>query len=285
METFDTMLSQRGQLLLIFEKYKFRKYRVLKTSEEIVWRCSKKNCVATIYTLNSVFSRKEGIHNHRVEEELLVRQKISNSVKRKAQEDISTKPAKLIRQELNSQEDALETISGTDVRYIRNNINRARLQLVPRLPRSAEEVQIFLNTASLKTTKEEPFLMSNNLLENIVVFSCKTNIEFMCQQDTLYMDGTFEFCTKFFGQLFTIHALCNEVYVPVVFCLLKNKAKSTYLRLFHVLKEKCELMGCVLNPKNIVIDFEMAIHLSVEEVWPGVQIIGCRFHLAQSWYA
>jgi hypothetical protein len=55
----------------------------------------------------------------------------------------------------------------------------------------------------------------------------------MCQQDTLYMDGTFEFCTKFFGQLFTIHALCNEVYVPVVFCLLKNKSKSTYLRLFN----------------------------------------------------
>jgi hypothetical protein len=32
----------------------------------------------------------------------------------------------------------------------------------------------------------------------------------------------------------------------------------------------------------MVIDFEMAIHLSVEEVWQGVQIIGCRFHLAQS---
>jgi hypothetical protein len=42
MENFDTMLSQRGQLLLIFEKYKFRKYRVLKTSEETVWRCTTK---------------------------------------------------------------------------------------------------------------------------------------------------------------------------------------------------------------------------------------------------
>jgi hypothetical protein len=284
MENFDTMLSQRVQLLLIFEKYKFRKYRVLKTSEETVWRCTNKNCIATVYTLNSVFSRKEGTHNHNLEEELLVRQKVSNSLKRQAQEDISAKPAKLIRKELNNQRDALETISVTDFRYIRNNINRARLQLVPKLPRSAEEVQIFLNTANLKTSKEEPFLLCNNLSENIVVFSCKSNIEFMCQQDTLYMDGTFEFCTKFFGQLFTIHALCNEVYVPVVFCLLKNKSKSTYLRLFNILKEKCDLMHCILNPKTIVIDFEMAVYLSVEEVWQGVQIIGCRFHLAQSWY-
>jgi hypothetical protein len=109
---------------------------------------------------------------------------------------------------------------------------------VPKLPRSAEEVQIFLNTANLKTSKEEPFLLCNTLSENIVVFSCKSNIEFMCQQDTLYMDGTFEFCTKLFGQLFTIHALCNEVYVPVVFCLLKNKSKSTYLRLFNIVPSK-----------------------------------------------
>jgi hypothetical protein len=57
MEKFYTMLSQRGQLL-IFEKYKFRKYRVLKTSEETVWRCTNKNCIATIYTLNSVFFEK-----------------------------------------------------------------------------------------------------------------------------------------------------------------------------------------------------------------------------------
>nr|CAI5865114.1 unnamed protein product [Callosobruchus analis] len=98
------------------------------------------------------------------------------------------------------------------------------------------------------------------------------------------MDGTFEYCTKFFGQLFTILALCDDVYVPVVFCLLKNKAISTYLNLLHILKEKCDLMGCVLNPKTVVIDFEIAVHLSVEEVWQETQIIGCRFHLAQSWW-
>nr|CAI5826243.1 unnamed protein product [Callosobruchus analis] len=40
METFHTMLSQRGQLLLIYEKYKFRKYRVLKTSRKrsLLWK-------------------------------------------------------------------------------------------------------------------------------------------------------------------------------------------------------------------------------------------------------
>lgn len=285
MEKFETMLSERGQLLLIFENYKFRKFRVLKSSEETVWRCTKKNCVAKVYTLNSeVFSRKEGTHNHDYNQELLNRQKVSNSVKRKAQEDISVKPAKLIRKELHLQHEALGSISVTDVRYIRNNMNRARLQLVPKLPKTTEEVQMFLNSINLKTSKEEPFMLCNDLSENIVLFSCNTNIEFLCQQTTLYMNGTFEFCTKFFGQLFTIHAYFNDVYVPVVFCLLKNKAKCTYSTMLYMLKQKCNSMGYTLNPKTIVIDFETAIHTSIEEVWQGeVQIIGCRFHLAQSW--
>jgi hypothetical protein len=77
------MLSQRGQLLLIF------KIQVLKTSENIVWPCTKKGCSAIIYTQNSGFSTKKGTHNHNIEEKLLLRQKTSNSVNRKTQKDIS----------------------------------------------------------------------------------------------------------------------------------------------------------------------------------------------------
>jgi hypothetical protein len=31
-------------------------------------------------------------------------------------------------------------------------------------------------------------------------------------------------------------------------------------------------------------DFEKAIHKAVEETWPNIRTIGCRFHLAQAWY-
>jgi hypothetical protein len=39
-----------------------------------------------------------------------------------------------------------------------------------------------------------------------------------------------------------------------------------------------------LNSTRIILDFEIAIHNAVKLVWPTVQISGCRFHLAQSWY-
>lgn len=278
------MLSERGQPLLVFENYKFRKYRDVKSTEEVVWRCTKKNCMATIYTLNAVFSKKCGEHNHEANEALLSRQKINNVVKRKAQEDISTKPSKLIRSEMRAETHSLETLSVTDIKCIRNNINHARLLLVPKLPKSTMEVQHFLHSSNLRTSTNEPFLMCNDFLDNIVIFSCEKNLEFMCQQDLLYMDGTFEYCTKYFGQLFTIHAYAMNFYVPVVFCLLKDKKKSTYSRVFQLLIEKCTLLGYVLNPSTVIIDFEVAIHASLQEIFPEeLKIIGCRFHLAQSW--
>jgi len=36
--------------------------------------------------------------------------------------------------------------------------------------------------------------------------------------------------------------------------------------------------------KNVTVDFELAIHKAIENVWPNTTIIGCRFHLTQSWW-
>ncbi|KAF0713638.1 Uncharacterized protein FWK35_00027288 [Aphis craccivora] len=35
-------------------------------------------------------------------------------------------------------------------------------------------------------------------------------------QTLYYVDGTFKYCTKFFHQLFSIHAYRNGVFVPVL---------------------------------------------------------------------
>uniref|UniRef100_A0A6P7F583 Uncharacterized protein LOC114326048 n=1 Tax=Diabrotica virgifera virgifera TaxID=50390 RepID=A0A6P7F583_DIAVI len=98
------------------------------------------------------------------------------------------------------------------------------------------------------------------------------------------MDGTFDYCTFFFLQMFTLHTLINDTYVPVAFCLLPNKQKFTYKSLFELLKKKCQDLGCNLNPTKIVIDYELGIHSSMREVFPEANVVGCRFHLAQAWW-
>jgi hypothetical protein len=77
--------------------------------------------------------------------------------------------------------------------------------------------------------------------------------------------------------------LANDIYVPVAFCLLKDKQKKTYCNLFRLIKQKCHEIYLTFEPKWITINFEMAIHASVNEIFPGCTIIGCRFHLTQSW--
>lgn len=277
--------SEKGKPLIIYENFKFRRYRELKTTGELVWCCTNKNCLAKVYTLgeNFIFSKKNGFHNHNRNDDLVNRQRISNAVKRKAEEDLCEKPSKLIYKELKNHPEALNNLSAKDVRYICNNISHTRAKLIPNLPKNISDIHTYLESVPVKTTKEENFLIINNSESNIIVFSCYSNIGFMCEQEVLYVDGTFDYCTKFFLQLFTIHAFKNEVYVPVAFCLLKDKNKSTYTKLFRMLTEKSMGMGFIFNPKNIVMDFEQAIHRSSLECFPNVRIIGCRFHLSQCW--
>jgi len=73
-------------------------------------------------------------------------------------------------------------------------------------------------------------------------------------------------------------------YIPLVFCLLIDKSVKTYEFVFTMIVENCNTLGFLSSPKNITVDFELAIHKAIENVWPNTTIIGCRFHLTQSWW-
>lgn len=64
------------------------------------------------------------------------------------------------------------------------------------------------------------------------------------------------------------------------FCILSDKCKGTYEKCISSrVRIFCEKFF-TLKPKQIVIDFEIGIHTAIKNVWPGVRIIGCMFHLA-----
>lgn len=72
------MFSEKGQALILHENYKYRKHRILKTTDEEVWYCTKTGCSAKLYILNTVISKKCNSHNHEaVDEVLLIRQRVS----------------------------------------------------------------------------------------------------------------------------------------------------------------------------------------------------------------
>jgi hypothetical protein len=111
------------------------------------------------------------------------------------------------------------------------------------------------------TTKNKPFVLVNDEIKNIIIFSCKTNLTFLCNiVETIYMDGTFQFCTKFFEQMFCTHGIKNGHYIPIIFILLPVKKYDTYVYTFKSIVNKCKGLVLVFIPKFVTIDFERAIH-------------------------
>lgn len=276
------MFSVRGSEMLVLENFKYRKAH---TSKEGVtrWRCSVSSCTAKVYTCggdtNIINTNK--IHNHEVSK-TLDRHVISNICKRKAVCDFLEKPSKIIRRAIENTSSANVTV--TDVSCIRKSFYRARRTVYPTLPKTIDAVHIALDKLSPTTSENENFLLVNDKTENLVVLSCSTNLKFLCSLEKLYMDGTFEYCTRYFCQMFSIHGMENGHYIPLAFCLLRDKRKTTYVNCLRSIVGECAKLQLNLVPKFVVIDFEEAIHSAVSEVWENAQIQGCRFHLTQAWW-
>lgn len=280
MDRFTKAFSEKGKPLLVLDEFKFRKCTISKNG--IKWRCTIKSCISNFLcdVSETVLLKSNFDHNHEASSNIN-RQIVANSLKRKATDQVTTRPLKLIRNEVQSS--ALD-LTLNDVHSIRRSVYRTRRKTLPPLPKNVTEVHTALNNLDTNTYKGENLLLINDNMLNIICFSTKSNLEFLCSCDKIFVDGTFEFCSKYFYQFFTIHGLKNGHYIPLIFSLLPNKLPSTYEYLFRVLISKCATFNIDLNPKTVVADFEQGIHFAVKQVWPSILLVGCRFHLSQAWW-
>lgn len=241
--------------------------------------------MAKIYTVNGEIVESFLNHNHDVDAEKTDRQKVSNSLKRRAIEDITEKPSKQIHMEFKKNPDLKMTWE--DVNCIKRNLYNYKRSKLPPLPKNIKDVHDALDALKIHTLKGENFLLKNDRASNIIIFSNVSNLSFMCQAslvNPLYLDGTFQYCPQFSYQLVTIHCFVNNYYVPVIYSLLPNKRLETYNILFQTILEQCSSFSLIFKPSMFIIDFEKAIHTSLNTVFPNSTVKGCLFHLTQAWY-
>jgi hypothetical protein len=110
------------------------------------------------------------------------------------------------------------------------------------IPKTQEDVITTVKSMELTTNKGENFLLLANEVNRIIIFSCFTNLHFLCQVDNIYVDGTFQYCSNFFFQMFTLHGFKNGHYVPLIFCLLPNKTAEIYIKVLQLIIEKCKCL-------------------------------------------
>jgi len=110
---------------------------------------------------------------------------VTGIVKRKATEDICTKPSKIFC-------NAIKNLPLTE------HLHFSRRKTLPPFPKSIEEVQLILDERGVQTNRDELFLLISNKELKYVVFSCLSNLKGLALSKWLYMDGTFSYCPKYF---------------------------------------------------------------------------------------
>ena len=115
----------------------------------------------------------------------------------------------------------------------------------------------------------------------IIVFGTDADLSRLCESKTTSMDGTFNICPKNVYKLYVIHSRLTHGSVPELFCLLPDKKGSTYLRLMNLLKAKAIGMNLTFESKNVIMDFEIAVHNVVRDLMPSAHLKGCVFHFAK----
>lgn len=88
------------------------------------------------------------------------RQKLSNNLKRKAVEEISVFPSKLICREFKNSD--INSLTLNDTSLIKRNIRNARLSVHPNIPKNITETHTDMNEMAIVTNKNESFLFVND---------------------------------------------------------------------------------------------------------------------------
>jgi hypothetical protein len=114
-------------------------------------------------------------HNHPASDRSLERKLVRNRLKWKATEDISSRPAKVIKNELFASNE--EIIKPSYITNLRQALYRERRKKFPKLPSSIEEVSDVLNFLKpINTSKDEYLLLVNDADSRIVISSSPTNL-------------------------------------------------------------------------------------------------------------
>ena len=163
---------------------------------------------------------------------------------------------------------------------LRQQINRLRSKNSDSGPNPKTLAEIDLNNDLKLTNKGENFLVYDTGSldeERLLIFGTDENLRLLCLHKDWFLDGTFDITPLLIKQVYTIHIIkCNKVY-PMVYCLLPNKKKLTYIKLFKIILEKVGK-----RPNSVNVDFEKAVFSAAEKVFRGCEIYGCFFHFSQS---
>ena len=134
------MFSEKGKNLVLRDDFKFRFHKPLADDVQR-WACTDKKCKAFMKRSSTgciIDDSKADEHNHEPPPpEVLQKQRVSNGLKRKALDDVSERPSKMMAREL---DETSTMLTGNDLPNFRKSIYRQRREVYPPFPKTLAEL-------------------------------------------------------------------------------------------------------------------------------------------------
>lgn len=118
----------------------------------------------------------------------------------------------------------------------------------------------------------------------IISFSSDVDLKTFHESDYLIGDGTFAYAPRSGSQLYSIVAFKRGKSLPVVYSVLPNKEKPTYITMWTAIRQAVlRLFGSLGPKKTIITDFEPGVPDVIKSIFSPdeVEHKGCLFHFRQ----
>lgn len=167
---------------------------------------------------------------------------------------------------------------------VKSSLNRHRSKAMGTIKDPVDCQNIVWPSEIFTFEDNSTFLLAEdgNGRDKILIFGTKLGKEAVANGKTFLVDGTFKSCSKQFHQLYTIHVDIGSTHqetnvIPVIYALLPNKKRNTYVRFIELVKTHIPEW----DPKLLKVDFEEAAISALKSELPGVNVSGCNFHFNQ----
>lgn len=279
---WTTYISRKETKCLRIENFCYYQISTDTSKNTIQWRCSHRGCCASAKSTVDLkhLSLQKKTHNHKpMSDDYFRSTQIRCEIKRRVSLDPSERPQKAVDLVIKRVPD--DTLDGQDLKRFVATAKRKKRSKKPKIPKSSKDVEQSLRSILEKEITVEGGELVREIRKEVVMIGSDKGLKLLRENEKhIFGDGTFKYAPTHYKQMFTLHIIKDFIYVPVCYFLLRNKQQSTYETMFRMVSDMCP----GFSPKVAHFDFEIAIHNGFRKVFPGAEVRGCRFHIAQAWY-
>ena len=284
----EIIKTSKGKDMLLNHGYSYVKKKVC--NGWIRWQCTSqrsKGCKGGLTTDEHPIINPRSLkpHNHELSDCKMEVQKFLSELNVSAQTNSAVRTMPLLTNGLlNLSAEAL--IESGNIESIKRDIQRQKSKSRPLEPGNRAEINLVTPWTTTGGVNPLPFLFHDSGPQDpqrMLLFGTDEGLAHLDGSSVWYMDGNFKVSPVIFLQLYVIRAKLDDGAISCVYAFLSGKVAHNYNSLFAAIIGRCHTLGIFPTPTNVITDFEMAVFISIRNVFgPGVETNGCFYHLTQS---